>query len=299
LETLFLTGHSGFIGSHLVNHFCKDYKIIGLGKNKLKNSEIIQLNQDITKITSKTIPKNVSCIVHLAALTDVQYCQKNPNKCFQVNVQGTQNLLEICRKRNLKFLFLSTSHVFGFPQTIPINEEHPRHPSSIYASSKLCGEVLCESFAKTYELDVSIVRLFSIYGPKSPDHLVTSKIISQLLAKKIIKLGNLKAKRDFLYIKDAISAISLVLKKTKGFDTFNVGTGESHSITDLLKTITKISKMKPKIELDKSILRKNDIPDIIADSKKIRKLGWKPKTNFNEGLRQTYEWFNENHQPKK
>ena len=183
----------------------------------------------------------------------------------------------------MKFLFLSTSHVFGFPQIIPINEEHPRHPSSIYASSKLCGEVLCESFAKTYDLDVSIVRLFSIYGPQSPDHLVTSKIISQLLTKKIIKLGNLSARRDFLYINDAINAISFVMKKINGFDTFNVGSGKSHSIMELLKTIKKISKTKAKFEQDKSILRKNEILEITSDSTKLRKLGWKPKFTFNEG----------------
>jgi nucleoside-diphosphate-sugar epimerase len=298
LETLFVTGHSGFIGSHLVDHLCNNYKIVGLGKTKLKNSKIIQINQDLTKVTSNIIPKNVSCIVHLAALTDIQHCQKNPKKCFQVNIQGTQNLLEICRKRNLKFLLLSTSHVFGFPQKIPVDEDHPRHPSSIYASSKLCGEVLCESFAKTYDLDMSIVRLFSIYGPKSPNHLVTSKIISQLLTKNVIKIGNLRTKRDFLYIDDAISAISFVLKKTKGFDSFNVGSGESHSIQDVLKTIIDISKMKVKIKQEKSILRKNDIPEIIADSKKLRKLGWRPKTKFNEGLKTTYEWFNKNYQSK-
>jgi len=293
LETLFITGQGGFIGSHLVEHLSKNYKIIGLGKTKLKNSKIIQINQDILKVTSQIIPKNVAGIIHLAAITDVQFCQKNPKKCFQVNVQGTQNLLEICRKRHLKFLFLSTSHVFGSPKTIPINEEQPRHPTSVYASSKLCGEVLCESYAKSFDLDISIIRLFSIYGPKSPNHLVISKIISQLLAKNIIQIGNLKSKRDFLYIDDAMEAISLLLKKIRGFNQFNVGSGESHSISDLYKIITKISKNNVKLEQNTSLIRKNDIPEMVSDSTKLRKLGWKPKIDLSEGLRLTYDWFKE------
>jgi nucleoside-diphosphate-sugar epimerase len=291
LESLLITGHSGFIGSHLVEHLSNDYNIIGIGKTKLKNKKIRQINLDINKITSKIIPKNVSTIIHLAALTDVQYCQKNPQKCFEINIRGTETLLEICRKRNLKFVFLSTSHVFGNPNSIPLDENHSRHPSSIYASSKLCGEILCESFSKSYGLDCSIIRLFSIYGPNSPNHLVTSKIISQILSKKIIKLGNLRPKRDFLYIEDAIEAISMILKNNKGFEAYNVGSGVGSSIKDLLILLKKISGKNFQVIQDKSALRKNDIPKIIADSSKLQNLGWLPKTSLEDGLIQTYTYF--------
>ena len=294
LKSLFITGHSGFVGSHLVEQLSKDYQIIGIGKTKLKNKKIRQINLEINKVTSKTIPKNTSTVIHLAALTDVQFCQKNPKKCFEINVRGTENLLEICRKRNLKFVFLSTSHVFGFPKKTPIDEIHSRHPSSIYAASKLCGEVLCESFSKSYGLDTSIIRLFSIYGPNSPSHLVTSKIISQIILKNGLKLGNLSPRRDFLYIDDAIKAISLVLKKTKGFESYNVGSGQGTSIRQLVRKLKKISGKNIKIEQEKSALRKNDIPQIVANSNKLKKLGWMPKTNLEDGLRITYQWFENN-----
>lgn len=299
LETLFVTGHSGFIGSHLVSYLSQHYKIIGMGKTKLKNSKIVQINQDINDLSSKNIPKNVSCVIHLAALTDVKNCEKNPKKCFEVNVQGSQTLLEICRKRNLKLIFLSTSHVFGFPKKNPIPETHPRNPLSIYAASKLCGEILCESYSKTYDMDVAIIRLFSIYGPRTPDHLVTSKIITQILTKNTVNLGNLNSKRDFLYIDDAMEAISLILKKWKGFDSFNVGSGTSHSISELIRMLKRISKKNPKIKKIKSAIQKNDIPEIVSDSTKIRKLGWIPKTNLSEGLNLTYNWYYEKLTSKK
>lgn len=264
-----------------------------MGKTKLKNSNIVQINQDIKDLTSKNIPKNVSCVIHLAALTDVKHCERNPTKCFEVNVQGSQTLLEICRKRNLKLIFLSTSHVYGLPKKNPIQEMHPKNPLSIYAASKLCGEILCESYSKTYDMDIAIIRLFSIYGPKSPDHLVTSKIITQLLTKNTILLGNMNSKRDFLYIDDAMEAISLILKKWKGFDTFNVGSGKSISIQELFEMLKQISKKNPQIKKIKSAIQKNDIPEIVSDSTKIKKLGWKPKMNLNEGLNITYNWYSE------
>ena len=294
MESILITGHGGFIGSHLVENLSKNHNIIGIGKTRLKNTKIIQINQDIAKIKPEKIPKKISAIIHLAAITDIKFCQDNPQKCFKVNVQGTQNLLEICRKRNLKFIFLSTSHVFGKPIKIPINESHPKRPESAYACSKLCAESICEFYAKSYNLDISIIRLFSIYGPRSPDHLVTSKIISQALKNKVIKIGNLNSKRDFLYIDDAVSAISLVLQKTQKFDTYNVGYGKSHSIQELLNTVREISKTRAKISQDKLLIRKTDVPEVIADSSKIRKLGWTPKTNFYEGIRLTYDWYKGN-----
>jgi len=242
LRTLVITGQSGFIGSHLVDSLSKKYKIIGISniKSSLTKipSNVTQIKQDVRKITEKNLPKNFFCIVHLAALTDVAYCQENPTKCIEVNVNGTQRMLELARKKDSKFLFLSTSHVFGKPIKLPINENHSRIPTSIYSASKLCAENLCEAYSKAYGLDISIIRLFSIYGPKSPLHLVTSKIISQLLTKNVIHLGNVKPKRDFLFINDTIDAIQIVLKKMNGFNSYNVGSGKSHSIFEVYKMFT-------------------------------------------------------------
>jgi len=229
--------------------------------------------------------------MHLAALTDVSYCNNHPSKTFQVNALGTQNLLEIARNTNSKFIYLSTSHVFGNPKQIPIKENHPKQPTSIYSASKLTGEILCESYSKTYGLDISIARLFSIYGPNSPKHLVTSKIIQQILKGKIVELGNTKSKRDFLYIDDVIKALEILLKNTKGYNSYNIGSGKSYSIETLCRRAIEISNKNIQFKSKKSLSRTKDIPNIVANCSKIKKLGWKPQMKLNDGLKLTYDWF--------
>jgi len=294
LKKVLLTGHSGFLGSHLTEELTKNYQILGISDKKIKNPAIKQIKKDIRKIKPSDIPKDISHIFHLAALTDIQYCQKFPSNCFDVNVMGTQNMLEICRKLDSKFLFLSTSHVYGKPETLPIGEDHSTIPTSVYSASKLAAEIICESYAKSYGTDCSILRIFSVYGPNSPSHLVTSRIISQILTKDVLQLGNIKTKRDFIFVDDIISAIKLVMKKSKGFNIYNVGNGKSRSILELCNLLQKISGKKISIKSKKSLLRKNEIDDVVSNSLKLKKLGWKPMFSLNEGLKITYDWFKQN-----
>lgn len=291
MKTILVTGHSGFIGSHLVNSLSRKFQIIGLSNKITTNSSIIQIKKNIDNISISDLPKEIFCIIHLAALTDVEYCNDNPSECFKVNSLGTQKMLEISRKKNSKFIYFSTSHVFGIPKKLPITENFPKRPTSIYSASKLMGEILSESYSKTYKTDVSIARLFSIYGPDSPKHLVTSRIIQQLLKDSTIKLGNLSPKRDFLYIDDVIKAVETILKNTKGFNQFNIGYGKSHSIGDICKRLIKIADRDIKIKSKKTFSRKDDIPNIVANCSKLKKLGWIPKIGLNEGLKLTYDWF--------
>ncbi|MGI0010631.1 MAG: NAD-dependent epimerase/dehydratase family protein, partial [Nitrosopumilaceae archaeon] len=241
------------------------------------------------------VPKDIFCIIHLAAMVDASCCEKSPTACFETNLRGTQNILEIARKTNAKVIFLSTSHVYGNPQKNPINEDHLTDPLSIYAASKIAGEILCKSYSKSYNIDISVARLFSVYGPRSPDYLVISKIISQILGSNIIKLGNLFPKRDFIYINDVISALELILNKTRGFEIYNIGTGKSYSISDVCKLLTEIASTNIPIVSVRSFSRANEIKEIRADSSKIKRLGWKPITRISDGLRHTFEWYKNNH----
>jgi len=292
LKKILVTGFNGFIGSNLVESLQKKYRIVGLS-NQLKNKfKIQQIRGDVRKITIDKIPDDIFCIIHLAALTDVRYCEHNPTKCFDVNFNGTQNMIEIARKTKSKFILLSTSHVYGKPQTLPIRETHHTNPTSIYAASKLAAELVSKSYSLAYGMDVSIIRLFSVFGPESPEHLVTTKLFSQSLKGNIIRLGNLTSRRDFVYINDVIKAIETIMKKSKGFEIYNVGTEKSHSIKEVCELLKKITKNEFSIKSSKSLKRKAEVPNIIADCSKLKKLGWKPQTNLVKGLKLTFDWYN-------
>jgi len=286
LEKILITGHSGFLGQSLIKSLKQKYELIGISR-KSYDSDIVNIQKDIREINLNDIPENISCIIHLAGLTDVYYCQENSSKCFDVNVGGTHNILEIAKKRKSKFIFISSSHIYGNPIKLPILETQEPKPISNYAYSKLNSEILCESYAKNYNLDISIARIFSVYGPESPSHQVITKIIEHLISKQKIKLGNLFPKRDFIYIQDVISAIELLVKKTSGFNIYNIGTGKSNSINDLITILSKITNEKAQIQTDISKIRKNEAKEIRSDISKMMKLGWKPKYDLNKGLKLT------------
>jgi len=292
-KSIFVTGSNGFLGKHLVEQFLSEYDIFGINKTlDNKKPRYFPKKKNLLNLSNNDLPKQFSSIIHMAAATDVLWCQNNPVQCFKINVDVTQKLLEISRVKNCKFVYLSTSHVYGHPIHNSISESDPTHPQSIYAASKLAGEVLCESYAKSYGLDISIARLFSVYGPYSSRHLVTSRIMSQL-EKNIINLGNIKSKRDFLYVSDAISAINIILKKSNGFNVYNVGTGIGTSIEQIFKIIKRLSDKKIKVQQQTNFIRKNDIKTLICDNSSLKKLGWKPKISLEDGLKQTLEWYHQ------
>ncbi len=288
---MLITGHDGFIGAHLVDKLKKKYNLIGIS-NHNSDSSITSIKKDIQKISIKDFPKNIDYIIHLAAVTDVQYCERNPQNSFAINCDGTKKILEVARNLGSKFLYVSTSHVYGNPQKLPIVENHSRNPTSVYAATKLLAENLCESYSRIYGLNVDIIRLFSVYGPKSPKYLVTSKIISQSLEKKPVIMGNLKPRRDFIYISDAISAIELIMKKSpQSLESYNVCSGKSYSISQIYGMVSKLLGYKIPIKTSKTQIRKNDIFEIRGSCSKLQNLGWRKKTNLTDGLEKTILWY--------
>ena len=241
-------------------------------------------------IKDSDIVKN-SCIIHLAAITDVAYCEKYPEECYRVNVMATQKILEIARKKNCSLIYPSTSHVYAIPHKLPIKETHPTNATSVYSESKISGEKLCETYSKSYGLNISVLRLFSTYGPKNSEYKVESRIITQLLSNTSIKIGNLFPKRDFVYIDDVIRAFQTVMKNLKGFNTYNVGSERSYSIQEICNILKKLSGKKIPIITDKAKLRKNDTKNVVSDCSKIKKLGWKPKISIKKGLELTLNWY--------
>jgi len=291
MKQIVITGHNGFLGSNLLSKLISEkYKIIGISKTIKKNNSIKQIKRNILNIKDSDIAKN-SCIIHLAAITNVAYCEKYPEECYKVNAIATQKILEIARKKNCSLIYPSTSHVYAIPHKLPIKEAHPIDATSVYSESKISGEKLCETYSKSYGLNISVLRLFSTYGPKNSEYKVESRIITQLLSNRPIKIGNLFPKRDFVYIDDVIRAFQTVMKNLKGFNTYNVGSERSYSIQEICNILKKLSGKKNPIIVDKKKLRKNDIKNVVSDCSKIKKLGWKPKISINKGLELTLNWY--------
>ena len=292
LKKIVVTGHDGFVGSHLIKFLqSKNYDVIGISKKIKKEQKIRQIKKDISKITDKDVKGSIFAIIHTAGITNFQYCQEHPTECFETNIIGTLRMLEIAKEKKCKFVYLSSSHVYGKPQTILIKERHPTIPISIYASSKIAAEICCESYSRSYNMKVAILRPFSIYGPNEAKHFLIPTILSQLMNTKSIQLGNLNPKRDFIYIDDVISAIFLVLKRSKGFNVYNIGSGKSYSVLEICNMLKKISKKDVEIKSIKKRFREVEIDNMISNSAQIRKLGWRPKISICYGLKMVYESY--------
>jgi len=163
---------------------------------------------------------------------------------------------------------------------------------SIHAQSKVQAEILCEEYAKLYGMKITIIRTFSIYGPKSPSYSIISRIVNQILKNQKIILGNIQTKRDFLYISDFLSAIDIIIKRNLiGCSKFNIGFGQSYSIQKLSEKLLEISKKNLLVESDPNLIRNNDVEELVCDNSKIKQLGWKPQFPFDEGLTLVYNWF--------
>jgi len=296
LKEILVTGSNGFIGNYAIPQLLnQNYKIFGISKKKQKISKNFNSEKiDITKRNNLNLKNNFSKIIHMAAISDVDYCNNNPEKCYEVNVNGTKNILELARKKDTEFIFLSSSHVYGNSKKKSFSETELNSPLSHYASSKKMSEILCETYSLTYGLNVRIARIFSVYGPNSSKSNLIFNIIDQLKYNSQISLGNITPKRDFIFIDDLISGLlNIVNSKKKGFNIYNLGTGKSTSVSDVIDLILKFSNKKLPVKSQKNKVRKNDILNVCANISKMNShFNWKPKISLKKGLEITYNFYN-------
>jgi len=293
LKNILITGATGFIGTHLIPELIENHKVVGISKNKIKSSKnFISSSVDITNKNFK-IKNKYTNIIHMAAHSDVSYCNLNPIECYELNVKSTQKMLEIARKNDSNFIFLSSSHVYGNTIKQPIAENSLCNTSTHYASSKRMSEILCETYSKTYGLDIQVARLFSVYGPKSSKSNLIFNIINQIIDNSKIILGNTYPKRDFIFISDVIIGLTKILNsKKKGFQVYNLGSGESISVENVVKNCLDISNKKLKIISSKEKRRENEITEVQANISKMKKdFNWKTKISLKKGLEMTYNHY--------
>ncbi|MDD5091823.1 MAG: NAD-dependent 4,6-dehydratase LegB [Candidatus Wallbacteria bacterium] len=309
---ILVTGADGFIGSHLVEAllekgakvrafvFYNSFNSWGwldtLPKSKLDSIEVF--TGDIRDPNGvRTAMKDVDVVFHLAALIGIPFSYHSPDSYVDTNIKGTLNILQAARDLGTKrVLVTSTSEVYGTAQYVPIDEKHPFQGQSPYSASKIGADRMAESFYKSFDLPVTIVRPFNTYGPRQSARAVIPTIITQLLnGFEEIKLGALTPTRDLTFVKDtARGFIALAESDQTIGKEINIASKAEISIGDLAQKIIDLINPDARIKSDDTRIRpeKSEVERLFGDNKLIRELaGWKPEYSLDEGLKKTIEWF--------
>jgi len=300
---ILLTGGTGFLGSHLITKLLElDHSILvvdnlSLGKKEFLPSSKDKLQFEECDITKKQRLEAVletfkpEVIIHLAAIHYIPYCNEYPFKTLKTNVVGTRNLLEICFEAPPEiFFFSSTAAVYPI-RDIANREDSETSPTDIYGISKLIGEDLVHLYHLKTGVRAIIGRLFNMYGPNPTNPHLIPEIIKQIQSnQRTLKLGNLEAKRDFIYVKDVADAIINLINSNVEFGIFNIGTGLEYSGNEIIHFIQEILSEKIEIIQDKNKLRKSDRMHLLANIDKIKNYtNWSPQWNLKDGLKELLE----------
>jgi NAD dependent epimerase/dehydratase len=311
-KKILVTGADGFIGSHLVEQLISDgYKVKAfvyynsfnswgwldsLPKDILSQIEIFA--GDIRDPNGvRTAMKDCSIVYHLAALIAIPFSYHSPDSYIDTNVKGTLNIVQAAKDLGIeRVLVTSTSEVYGTAQYIPIDENHPRQPQSPYSASKIGADSIADSFYRSFELPLTIVRPFNTYGPRQSARAVIPTIITQLLnGMEEIMLGDLTPTRDLLYVKDTVKGFVEIAKAASliGHDC-NIATQSEISVGDLANELVRQINPNARIIIDKQRLRpqNSEVFRLYGSNEKILKhTNWKSEFSFSEGLAETIQWF--------
>jgi UDP-glucose 4-epimerase len=275
-----VTGNTGFIGNYLMKKL-KNYPAIDT-LNKFSNQRIDILNKD-----QLLDLKRVDSIVHLAAKTSIPNSLSTPYDTYYTNFVGTLNILNYALKKKIKNIINISTYVYGEPQYIPIDENHPTNPHTPYNKSKLLSEKLCEYYSEDFGINIVTLRPFSIYGPSNNSSFIPT-VVKKVLRHEKVVLSKKNTRRDFLFVDDFCTLLyKILLDFPNGYNLYNVGFGRSYSLEEIIKKISKLTNENIDIQYDPSI-RPNDILEMVADISKVEeKFKWKPVIKIEEGLKIT------------
>lgn len=295
-----VTGGAGFVGNNIARLLVsKGHNVIIIDnlhtgtKENLKGilNKIEFHNVDIRELEKlESILKNVDGIFHEAALTIVQESFVKQEEYFDVNVNGTENIIKIAKKYKIKLVYASSSSIYGNSEKIPIKEEYPCHPINPYGETKLQDELLAEKYSKEGTKIIGL-RYFNIYGKGQTGSYagVITQFMNKISEKKGLEInGDGEQVRDFIHVSDIAEANLSAMESKIGFGFFNIGTGEKTSIKDLADIMIKLSDKKLSLKFNPPL--KGDVKLSLADTIKTEKeLNWKYKIRLKEGLKQLFE----------
>lgn len=306
---MLITGGAGFIGSYLCEKYTEEEHIVLCLDNFLsgnllnvrhllgyRNFKLIKGDiRDFDLL--ERIVRDVDVVFHLAAQIHVDRSYVEPRLTYEINVMGTQNVLEVARIYDVKkVIHSSTSEVYGSAQYVPIDEKHPLDAPHPYGASKIAADRMCNAYIQTYGMDISIPRFFNIFGPRQRDigyggviSIFTRRVLNNMPP---VIYGDGLQTRDYTYVEDAARAFDLILNHKSKLEPINIGTGKEVSIIDLANLIIELCGKKGKMKPVHVAPRIGEVKKLIADARKAKKiLRWEPRYGLKEGLKAFIQWY--------
>jgi NAD dependent epimerase/dehydratase len=310
-KRVLVTGGEGFIGSHLVETLVREgaeVRVLGLynpfGRYGWLDPEVhreVELLggdvRDPERVSEAVAGRDV--VFHLAALIGIPYSYVAPDSYVQVNVQGTLNVANACRRHEVsRLVHTSTSETYGTARVAPIPESHPMQPQSPYSASKIAADMMVLSYFHAFNLPVAVARPFNTYGPRQSTRAVIPTILAQLhRGATEIELGATSPTRDFNYVEDTVRGFLAVARCDRALgEVINIGSGREISIGALVELLIEIAGGKATIATDGNRLRPpgSEVERLLCDNTRAREwAGWEPQVSLEEGLRRTSDWVQE------
>lgn len=305
-----VTGAGGFIGGHLVEMLVtQGASVTALVRYNSRNergtldwiapevaSEVEAVAGELRDIESVSrAVKGAEIVLHLGAQIAIPYSYVNPRDFFEVNVLGTLNVAQGCLASGVqRVVHTSTSEVYGTARQVPITEAHPLEPQSPYAASKLAADKLMDSWHRSFDLPVVVLRPFNTYGPRQSARAIIPTIISQALAGESLRLGSLHPRRDLTFVRDtAAGMIAAATAPDAVGETIQLGTGDAVSVGEIVELVGELMGKELHPVLDEARVRpaNSEVELLLSEPARARDLlGWEPRVALRDGLEQTIEW---------
>ena len=305
-----VTGAAGFIGSHLAERLARrGDSVVGVDNfnnyydpvRKRRNAEAVRqagvtvIEADIRdreKMMSLFEKHHFDAVAHIAAMAGVRNSVANPALYMDVNLNGTQTLMDSSREFDVQnFVFASTSSIYGDTPNVPFQETDPcLQPPQPYAAAKRAAELLGFTYHKLYGLNFTATRFFTVYGPRGRPDMMPGLLAESLYYDRLIPLYEGDMRRDWTFVDDIVSGVVLALDKPLGYEIFNIGRGEPQPLADFIETIEAVSGRKARLEPQSKLAA--DVYVTYADITKAQTLlGFEPNVSIREGIERFWTWF--------
>lgn len=302
-KKILITGGAGFIGSHLANEFIKMGSNVVVvdnlssGKKESINPKVKFYKTDVRdkKILEIFKKENPKIVFHLAAKPIVEEVYKNPFEAMEVNIMGTVNVLEACRnQKNIEsVIVISSDKAYGKSKELPYKEDYPLKGDHPYDVSKSSADLVAQAYFSTYGLPVLIARFSNVFGPGdfNSSRIIPGIIDSMIKNKELLIRSDGKMIREYTFAKDIVAGCIELASQKKNFgEAFNFGSKNIFDVINLIKKVEKIIGKKVNYKILN--ITKNEIPEQYLDWTKAKEiLNWQPKTSFEQGIKETYNWY--------